>query len=418
MKIGKPSLPLSSPSLLPPATSPAPSSPAPPSTPLTADLDNIETALDPDVSFPFAPLSPLLWSEKPDQNRDTTKVSRPAREIFELGDTPYTEAQLAEGERRKLRFQQKHPFAPTAAAERVREMACAKRAFRTRFNARIISKWQIRNPTVAAVLEDSCISEQFDQIGTMDFRPEAFEEISIEDVSKVPHTTSKEPFVGKVIIQDTLSATKKAIAVHTEGFEGSATEPDCYTYYVDASTDGDMEGGQRIASRDQRAGLGVVQYMGPRNTPPWVYHGFHVRHRLKSNSAEEWAIYKAMQLALTEIDHSSAHDSFTTVIIFSDSTGVLEDITTGGKKYSQARHRIHQLSHKLRDQGVSLELHYCPGHRKIPGNMLADSVASRARMLHLFMDEQMAGYDPRRREKMLRNRAQQKNRVRPNPGKT
>lgn len=41
-------------------------------------------------------------------------------------------------------------------------------------------------------------------------------------------------------------------------------------------------------------------------------------------------------------------------------------------------HKIVNQSIRLQELGMSIELHWCPGHRGVPGNELADAVSRRA----------------------------------------
>ena len=74
-------------------------------------------------------------------------------------------------------------------------------------------------------------------------------------------------------------------------------------------------------------------------------------------------------------------------LIYSDCQSALRRIRNfipGGATMAQ---RIRNQAEELQGLGVNVELHWCPGHRRVPGNSLADRLAKEA-TFHSLCSEQ------------------------------
>ena len=195
------------------------------------------------------------------------------------------------------------------------------------------------------------------------------------DNEKVAKCKAKkiEAFAGLIVIQDVLSAMQQAISEHTKG-NILLAEPGRRSFYVDAA----------VSYPDGRTGIAVVhkthrQYWDSE----WTAMGYRTSEALKSTEAEAWAIWQALQITLEEsrADRAilKAQQARSIAVIYSDSQPALERIDKGYGFDQKVVQKIVAQSVELQQLGVDVQLHWCPGHRGVPGNELADLVSKLAR---------------------------------------
>lgn len=113
----------------------------------------------------------------------------------------------------------------------------------------------------------------------------------------------------------------------------------------------------------------------------WTAKGYQICKTLEQNDAEMWAIWQAMELVLEKTYIDSAYivtlDPCSLAVIYSDSTAALHRIGRCAQGDGVAL-RIGNQARELQELGVNVQLHWVPGHMKIPGNELADRMAKQA----------------------------------------
>ena len=184
--------------------------------------------------------------------------------------------------------------------------------------------------------------------------------------------TKTKPFAGLIVIQDYLSAMLQAISEHTKG-SALLTEPGRHSFHVDAA----------ISRQDGRTGIAVVhkthqQYWDSE----WTARGYQIHEALESTEAEAWAIWQALQITLEKVraDRTIAkpQEPRSIAAIYSDCQAALMGVENGYSCDRKVVRKIVAQSIELQQLGVDVHLHWCPGHRGVPGNVLADLVSKRA----------------------------------------
>ena len=135
----------------------------------------------------------------------------------------------------------------------------------------------------------------------------------------------------------------------------------------------------------------------------WETRGYRIRANLCQVEAELLAIWQAHALVqhTLGIPHKETSDRCTLTVVYTDCIRALWELERS-EPILTAR-MILDRTQQLRRHGVDLELHWCPEHRKVPGNELADLVAKRAlrySMKHDFISVDQL-YDQKQRINQL-----------------
>ncbi len=178
-------------------------------------------------------------------------------------------------------------------------------------------------------------------------------------------------FAGLVVIQDRLSAMRQALSEHAK--DGKlGIEPGRHSYHVDAAVFPGMTGVAVVHKM-------VRQYWAS----PWIAKGYCIPETLDQEDAELWAVWQALQTILEQAHADRAktkpQDPCSLAVVYSDCAWGLQRIENAGPAGGLVVQKIIAQSMELQRLGVDIHLHWVPGHRKIPGNELADDVAKRAR---------------------------------------
>ncbi|KAL8638826.1 MAG: hypothetical protein Q9228_004057 [Teloschistes exilis] len=198
--------------------------------------------------------------------------------------------------------------------------------------------------------------------------------LHVLDTEEGPNT-----FAGQVVIQKhIILAIKQALSVHDSDGTPGLQDPDRQEFHVDAS----------LLDTEMINGLAVVQQVHRHvSEPHWLAKGYRIEQRLNTDDAEACAISQALQCALdnehTESDFTKSKNLCSVVVIYSDCIPTLRKIKneTGWSVAGGLRQKIVDQSKQLQGYGTKVELHWVPGHKNIPGNVLADLAAKRARQL-------------------------------------
>ena len=185
--------------------------------------------------------------------------------------------------------------------------------------------------------------------------------------------TKTKAFAGLIVIEDYLSAMRQAISEHTKE-SALLTEPGRHSFHVDAS----------VSQQDGRTGIAVVhkthrQYWDSE----WTATGYRISEALEPTEAEAWAVWQALEVTLEKVRADRAilepHERRSVVVVYSDCREALTKIDNGYSYDKKVVRKIVAQSIELQQLGVDVHLHWCPGHRGVPGNVLADLVSKRAR---------------------------------------
>lgn len=106
----------------------------------------------------------------------------------------------------------------------------------------------------------------------------------------------------------------------------------------------------------------------------WVSHGYVLQGRhIDIDDAECMAILKALEIAQRLVTEGSPFEAIT---IYSDSMNTLDGLKNSNRRIMTDK--LARYSSVLTEKGLSVSLHWVPGHSRVPGNELADRVAGKA----------------------------------------
>ena len=180
-------------------------------------------------------------------------------------------------------------------------------------------------------------------------------------------------FVGQITIQDRLTAMSQALSEHTK--DGTLRkEPGRYSFHVSAAVSDDNE----------LTGIAVVHKTHRQDwASPWTAKGYRIREVLDQTEAGTWAICQALQATIEKIyaDRAELKPQVPcyVAVVYSDCQSALYNIGNGGSDGGKIVQRIIAQSMELQRLGVDAHLHWCPGHKNIPGNVLADLLSKKGR---------------------------------------
>ncbi|KAL8707016.1 MAG: hypothetical protein Q9225_007884 [Loekoesia sp. 1 TL-2023] len=219
------------------------------------------------------------------------------------------------------------------------------------------------------LIEEACMKRELKRAKSTRINPKDFQTIDIP--IKSGETNPKAgAFIGEIIIQDHLTAMKQALSEHTR--DGPRRkEPGRHSFHVDAA----------VSREDGMTGIAVVHKMHRQDwASPWTANGYRMHHVLSQNEAEVWAIWQALEVILdkvrTDRQDVKPRDPCSLAVIYTDSQSALHRI---GTVLTDVEQRIVTQSTELTRLGVKVRLHWVPGHRRVPGNELADLVSNKAR---------------------------------------
>ena len=180
-------------------------------------------------------------------------------------------------------------------------------------------------------------------------------------------------FAGLIVVQDYLSAMRQAISEHTKE-SALLTEPGGHSFHVDAA----------VSQQDGCTGIAVVHKTHRQCwDSEWTAKGYRISEPLEITEAETWAIWQALQVTLESVraDHAilRPQELRSIAVIYSDCQAALRGIENRYSCDNKVVQKIVAQSIELQQLGVDVQLHWCPGHRGVPGNVLADLVSKRAR---------------------------------------
>ena len=183
----------------------------------------------------------------------------------------------------------------------------------------------------------------------------------------------KSKFVGRIIIQDRLSAMRQALSEHVCHAASQRTY-DRHCYFVDAA----------VSHHHKITGIGVANRTELcSGVSSWIVQGHRIYEDMDQDRAEVWAIWRALQISLTRAYGDQKcrreQESYCVVVIYSDSKQALHLIEKSCLSDDQLFNKIGHQSQELKRLGIDVELHWVTGHRDIPGIELADLVSKSAR---------------------------------------
>ena len=179
-------------------------------------------------------------------------------------------------------------------------------------------------------------------------------------------------FPGKVVIQDRPEAITQALAEHSKD-RLLRKEPGRHSFHVDTA----------VSRGDDLAGIAVVHKTHRQFwASDWAVKGYRIQADLDQEDVEAWAIWQALEVVLEKVNLDQSLEKpvnpCSLAIIYSDCQRVLQKLRNEWPGGGLVRHHIICQTQKLRRLGVNIELHWVPGHRHVPGNVLADLVAKKA----------------------------------------
>ncbi|RHZ51339.1 ribonuclease H family protein [Aspergillus thermomutatus] len=184
-------------------------------------------------------------------------------------------------------------------------------------------------------------------------------------------------FRGDIVIQKRRYA--RAYALLASELQPAREFQDSCVFWVDSSFASSHPQTSADSTKRTSAGAAVVYKRWP-NNKEWKSKAFGLARVHSSNLAELLAVKAALEMAAKIAQkHKRPWRKMT---IFTDSQAALMEISKFPYATSTAENIVSSfikaalLLYKL---GVRLEVRWVPGHKKVPGNVRADSLAKRAR---------------------------------------
>jgi len=151
-------------------------------------------------------------------------------------------------------------------------------------------------------------------------------------------------------------------------------EPGRHSFHVDAA----------VSREHGLTGIAVVHKTHRQDWASlWTAKGYRIHGALDQMDAEAWAIWQALEITLEKVQTDRAcvepRDPCSVAVIYSDCATALRRIGNDKSSSGVVAQNIITQSIRLKRLGVEVQLHWVPGHSKIPGNELADLVAKKAR---------------------------------------
>lgn len=215
------------------------------------------------------------------------------------------------------------------------------------------------------------VAEEEEDIGTKDDGTKHALLVSNKDTLSTEKAGDCGPFAGQIVIQDHLTAITQALSEHCK--DGPRRkEPGRHSFHVDAA----------VSKKHDLTGIGVTFKTHRQDWASlWTAKGYQICKTLEQNDAEMWAVWQAMEIVLEKIYTDSGYivpsDPCSLAVIYTDSQSALHRIGRCAQGDGIAA-RIGNQAKELQELGVNIELHWVPGHEKIPGNELADRMAKQA----------------------------------------
>ena len=199
------------------------------------------------------------------------------------------------------------------------------------------------------------------------------EAMDMTDYRSAIEDTRSNAFAGKAMIQDRLSAVRQSLSEYTNATQ--LNDSSRHSFHVDAA----------VSRKDNMTGLAVVHRTHRQDQASlWTAKGYRIHKWIDPNEAEVWAICKALVLILetiqTNCKNEHSQELWSAVAIYSDSQSAVAEIGKGSLGNRRLMRKIVLISRQLSQMQVEVELHWEPGHQKIPGNELADIVSKEARL--------------------------------------
>ncbi len=246
--------------------------------------------------------------------------------------------------------------------------------------------------SMARHVKDACMKRELKRAMKTKISPQSFQRIHVaeeEDVGTEDDGTRHAPlvsnkytfstenpsdcgsFAGEIFIQDHLAAITQALSEHRR--DGPRRkEPGRHSFHADAS----------VSQKHDLTGIGVTFKTHRQDwASSWTAKGYQICKTLDQNDAEMWAVWQAMDLVLEKTYNDRGYtvklDPCSLAVIYSDSTTALHRIRRCAQGDGVALRIVNQ-ARALQELGVNVQLHWVPGHMKIPGNELADRMAKQA----------------------------------------
>lgn len=183
-------------------------------------------------------------------------------------------------------------------------------------------------------------------------------------------------FRGDIVIQKRGYA--QAYALLASELQPEREFQDSCVFWVDSSFARTHPRTSADPTKRTSAAAAVVYKRWP-NKKEWNFKAFGLARVHSSNLAELFAIQAALEMAA---DFARKHNRWRKMTIFTDSQAALMEISKFPYATNIAENIVSSfieaalLLYKL---GVRLEVRWVPGHKRVPGNVRADSLAKRAR---------------------------------------
>ncbi|KAL8921562.1 MAG: hypothetical protein Q9172_003961 [Xanthocarpia lactea] len=351
------------------------------STSLTPSDSSVDTILDPSHSCAPSHCSQSLSRTLAETTSHSTRIVKRRSSVAQQTRQAHRDA--------KRRFRLEQRLGPAGVAIR---------------DQRKIKRRQL-SESMASLLKEACMKRELKRAMGTKISPQSFQVIDTNEETntdigrpgectllmstlRIKEAVGSDVFAGQITIQDPLGAMRQALSEHSKD-SPRRKEPGRHSYHVGAA----------VSDKHDRSGIGVVFKTHRQDwASSWTAKGYQIKKQLDRNDAKLWAIWQAMELVLekTYVDsgYEEPSDPCSLAVIYSDSQSALRRIgnfITGGGIIAQ---RIRNQAEELQELEVNVELHWCPGHRRVPGNSLADRLAKEA-TFHFLGSEQNQSVKPK-----------------------